>query len=110
MTECPYIAGSILPLDLMVSSLSYLSPHDAYLASQVCRWWGQLLRKAPMLEHIQSKNRRDTLCDYTAKHGHLKVLQWARANGCEWNSSTCANAAHGGHLEVLQWARANSCE
>ena len=37
------------------------------------------------------------------------MLQWARANGCTWNASTCSEAACGGHLEVLQWARANGC-
>jgi hypothetical protein len=41
--------------------------------------------------------------------GHLEVLQWARANGCEWNTHTCKWAARKGHLEVLQWARANGC-
>ena len=35
--------------------------------------------------------------------------QWAHANGCPWNESTCAYAAEGGHLFVLQWARANGC-
>jgi hypothetical protein len=37
------------------------------------------------------------------------VLQWARANGCEANHTTCAFAARGGHLAVLQWARADGC-
>jgi hypothetical protein len=32
------------------------------------------------------------------------TLQWARANGCPWDASTCSNAARGGHLDVLQWA------
>eukprot|EP01044_Picomonas_judraskeda_P049315 COSAG03_NODE_28975_length_192_cov_10.784946_1_plen_47_part_10 len=40
----------------------------------------------------------------------MELLQWARANGCEWNAITCSAAAAGGHLEVLQWARANGCE
>ena len=42
--------------------------------------------------------------------GHLAVLQWARANGCDWDWSTCSEAAVGGHLAVLQWARANGCD
>ena len=37
------------------------------------------------------------------------MLQWARANSCEWDEDTCSFAAGGGHLEVLQWARANGC-
>ena len=36
------------------------------------------------------------------------MLQWLRANGCEWDEETCYAAA-GGHLEVLQWARVNGC-
>ena len=38
------------------------------------------------------------------------MLQWARANGCDWDWSTCSVAAEGGHIAVLQWARANGCE
>ncbi len=49
-------------------------------------------------------------CEQAALYGHLEVLKWARANGCEWDALTCASAAHGGHLEVLKWARANGCE
>ena len=45
-----------------------------------------------------------------ASVGALEALQWARANGCEWDVGTCSEAARGGHLEVLQWARANGCE
>ena len=40
---------------------------------------------------------------------HLHVLKWARENGCEWYSCTCAYAAENGHLEVLQWAKNNGC-
>jgi hypothetical protein len=40
----------------------------------------------------------------------LEVLQWARANSCDWNAETCLNAAESGHLNVLQWARMNGCE
>jgi hypothetical protein len=38
------------------------------------------------------------------------VLQWARANGCDWDEFTCeAAAVERGHLAVLQWACANGC-
>ena len=49
-------------------------------------------------------------CAGAAGGGQLELLQWARANGCEWNGTTCYIAAHGGHLGVLQWARENGCE
>ena len=55
------------------------------------------------------KKFRNNLCEYSAKGGHLAVLQWARAQGRPWDAYTCAHAARGGHLEVLQWARANGC-
>lgn len=48
-------------------------------------------------------------CTIAADSGHLKTLQWLRANGCPWDKWTCANAAENGHLEILQWARANGC-
>ena len=35
----------------------------------------------------------------------LEVLQWARANGCDWDASTCSYAAEAGDLEMLKWAR-----
>ena len=44
------------------------------------------------------------------RDGHLNVLQWARANGCEWDANVCAQAAEGGHLEVLKWAHLNGCK
>jgi hypothetical protein len=49
-------------------------------------------------------------CYWAARGGHLAVLQWARANGCEWDEDTCHAAVAGGHLRVLQWARANGCD
>ena len=48
-------------------------------------------------------------CEAAAGGGHQLILQWARANGCEWSESTCAAAACGGHLAVLQWARERGC-
>ena len=36
-----------------------------------------------------------TTCSRAAKGGHLEVLKWARENGCEWDSDTCANAQGG---------------
>jgi len=30
----------------------------------------------------------------------MHILQWARANGCPWDSSTCSGAAAGGHLPI----------
>jgi hypothetical protein len=38
---------------------------------------------------------------------HVEVLKWSRANGCDWNSLTCAYLAENGDLEALKWAVAN---
>jgi hypothetical protein len=45
-----------------------------------------------------------------AQNGHLHILQWARANECDWDGETCAMAAQNGHLHILQWAIANGCD
>ena len=50
------------------------------------------------------------ICGTAARHGALASLQWARANGCGWDTDTCSDAARGGHLVVLQWLRANGCD
>jgi len=49
-------------------------------------------------------------CASAAMGGHLHILQWLRANGCEWNKDTCFEAAAHGHAKVLSWARENGCD
>ena len=51
-----------------------------------------------------------------ARHGHLNVLQWLKANSSEeagWNfrfdDFTCAHAAAIGSLETVQWLRSQDC-
>ena len=48
-------------------------------------------------------------CYHAALGGHLKVLQWLRANGCPWNHWVCLDAVDNSHVEVLRWARENGC-
>ena len=48
-------------------------------------------------------------CDGAAKYGHLEILQWAVANGCEMGEMTSSLAGAGGHLRVLKWLKANGC-
>ena len=55
------------------------------------------------------KKFRNNLCEYSAKGGHLAVLQWALAHERPLNKTTCARAAENGHLEVLVWAGAHGC-
>lgn len=37
------------------------------------------------------------------------MLQWARDQGCPWDSDTCVHAVLLGHLAVLQWAKIQGC-
>ena len=46
-------------------------------------------------------NKIQNACFFAASHGFLDLLQWARSNGCRWNTFVCSNAARNGHLEVL---------
>ena len=77
----------------------------------VCRLWRSLVpppspRRTPNHEEIPFFFK---FASTVAFRGHLSLLQWARANDCPWDPSTCAKAARGGHLEVLKWARENGC-
>ena len=57
--------------------------------------------------HIPAEARRETntVCGCAAANGNLELLQWARANGCQWGKDTCAGAARNGHFAVLRWMR-----
>jgi hypothetical protein len=48
-------------------------------------------------------------CAAVAKGGRLEVLQWAREHDCPWDGSMCEAAFHGGRLQVLRWAREHGC-
>ena len=49
-------------------------------------------------------------CALAAKHGHLEILQWLRANGCPADADVTEHAVDQGHVEVLRWARENGCQ
>ena len=50
------------------------------------------------------------MCATAAAGGHLAVLQWLHARGCDGDADTCSEAARRGDLVMLQWARANGCD
>jgi len=39
----------------------------------------------------------------------MRLLEWARAQGCEWDDHVCREAASHGYLLLLQWARKQEC-
>jgi hypothetical protein len=46
----------------------------------------------------------ESTCAGAAARGALEMLQWALADGGEWDERLCLEAAKAGQLEVLQWA------
>ena len=92
-----------LPTDLIRLIISFVarSPLSHITARFVCRRFRDLL---PPLSEETRLHARHYFCTYAAVDGYLNLIKWARANGCSWNTQTCARAAQGGHLEVLQWA------
>ncbi len=81
--------------------LEMLPSHYKLICRSVCKYWWTTIGRISIPP--------TKFCETLAINGHLGLLQWARANGCEWNTWTCARAAAGGHLEILQWARSNGC-
>ncbi len=57
-------------------------------------------RQLPRGIRFEGKHSMGTQCLLAVHRGHLEVLQWARADGCPWDSRTSASAAEGGHLEA----------
>ncbi len=45
-----------------------------------------------------------TICELSAKAGHLHLFQWSRSNGCPWNEDICCNAVFNGYLQVHKWS------
>jgi hypothetical protein len=81
--------------------LSQVDHHSLVACRFVCTTWMRV--SPPPLAPPQAYET----CTYAAR-GHLKLLQWARANGAPWTARTCAYAARGSHLDVLQWAQASA--
>jgi hypothetical protein len=78
---------------------------DAWVAD-----WRVTVASIPLAQlYIDLMPCKAWLCPAAAAAGRLDVLQWARAQGCPWTSSTCAYAAAEGHLEILDWAITNKC-
>ena len=92
---------------------------DAWVARLVCRGFRDRCdrRDATLSSAVQSAARlelalalgmpRSNVCHQAARGGHLGVLQWARANGCEWDSRTWHFSAR--HPPVREWLAANGC-
>jgi hypothetical protein len=51
----------------------------------------------------------NSVCNYAAQLGSVRLLKWARVNNLGWSVGTCSTAAHNGHLPVLQYLHENGC-
>lgn len=119
------VTGAISTLDIVVTVLSFLTPGDASIAAQVCRWWRRLLREDCRLVAQVARNGDCDLSpildeepiyhlrmNWAAFHGYLEILKWGREGKhlSPWNSMTCASVLLGEHFQVLKWLKANGCE
>ncbi len=100
----------MLPNEILCQILlEHLPPMWQIVSKSVCRRWYHLLQSANPEPASSHGPDQYWFAGVAAHGGHLKILEWARSQGCSWNESTCAHAAEGGHLEILQWLRSQGC-
>ena len=51
----------------------------------------------------------NSICNYAALRGSVRLLKWARENNLDWSVSTCSSAATNGHLPALKYLHENGC-
>ena len=54
-------------------------------------------------------NTSNSVCNYAAQLGSVRLLKWARVNNRDWNVITCCYAAEYGHLPALKYLHENGC-
>jgi hypothetical protein len=48
-------------------------------------------------------------CAHLAVENDLELLQWARAQGFQWDERVCESASRYNYQDILEWAHANGC-
>ena len=51
----------------------------------------------------------NSVCNYSAIRGSVRLLKWTRVNNLEWGTRTCSWAAGQGHLPALKYLHENGC-
>ena len=51
----------------------------------------------------------NSVCNYAAMRGSVRLLKWTRVNDRAWNAFACIFAAGNGHLPALQYLHENGC-
>src|SRR5580658_9215216 len=104
MDEEKYLFENI-PREICDIILSNVGDVEFVIMTRVCKIWKIIIRS-----FCSCFIKKEKFINIVAKLGYLNIIQWARENGCDWDSSTCSDAARGDHLEVLKWARGNGCD
>ena len=71
--------------------------------------------KVGNLETIKILHNNHNLCDSkymnrASRSGHLDVMKWLKANGCEFSWDTFDYASTNGSLVNMEWLKENGCE
>src|SRR5580698_3627716 len=104
MSEEKYLFENI-PREICDIILSDVGKVEFVIMIRVCKIWKIIIRS-----FCSCFIKKGEFINNVAKLGYLNIVQWARENGCNWDSLTCSCAALGGHFEVLKWARENGCD
>jgi len=51
----------------------------------------------------------NSVCDFAAYRGSVRLLKWTRENNLAWSTYTCCCAALEGHLPALKYLHENGC-
>ena len=51
----------------------------------------------------------NSVCNYAAMRGSVRLLKWTRVNDRAWHAFACIFAAGNGHLPALQYLHENGC-
>ena len=86
-----------LPVEIGAIILAFTSGTSRFLSRLVCKQW-----RASVLPELSASQQFAVMA---ASEGALDLSQWARSNGCPWNTQVCAAAAAKGHLPILKWVR-----
>jgi hypothetical protein len=60
-------------------------------------------------EAFKNLRTSNSVCNYAAQLGSVRLLKWARVNNLSWNATTCCYAAQYGHLPALKYLHENGC-
>jgi hypothetical protein len=94
-----FVQGHALPEVFEREVLTRLDTHDTAMLARVSR----AARHATVRAGARAQLTVSSSCRT------LRMARWGRDNGMPWDWRVCAAAAQAGNLRVLEWARAEGC-